>query len=205
MAHADRMANAVVGHLLFPYDTLRSHFEASTIRLTNRGACVSPEPSGRRFHSPGRGGKFKPMKLVAGLALIILLTITGPIQAADIPSQPLTRFECDTAGLVWNENSNVCGVGSEEAKVSSSVESSSQPLTRAACDQVGMTWDEKGNVCGSSEGSGLAAEAASQTVAAEAPSQPLTRAACDISGMRPQTSAAWRQCLVLEPRCKPLW
>jgi len=167
--------------------------------------------------SPGRGGKFKPMKLIAGLALLILLTITGPIQAADIPSQPLTRSECDKAGLVWNENSNVCGFGSEEAKASSSVESSSQPLTRAACDQVGMTWDEKGNVCGSSEGSSLAAEAASETVAAESPSQPLTRAACDISGMswdetanvcglevRPSSGAALQAVVVEPPPGQPL-
>jgi hypothetical protein len=155
------------------------------------------------------------MRLSAGLALLILLTITGPIQAADIPSQPLTRSECDKAGLVWNDNSNVCGFGSEEAKASGSVESSSQPLTRAACDQVGMTWDEKGNVCGSSEESSLAAEAASETVA-ESLSQPLTRAACDISGMSwnetanvcgseamPSSGAA-SQAVVVEPPSQPL-
>ena len=29
--------------------------------------------------------------------------------AADAPSQPLTRFECDKAGMHWNEEANVCG------------------------------------------------------------------------------------------------
>jgi hypothetical protein len=81
--------------------------------------------------------------------------------AADEAPQPLTRADCDAAGMTWNDGTNVCGGADTVA--------AAQPLTRADCDAAGMTWDERGNVCG-----------AGATTAA----QPLTRADCDAAGMK---------------------
>ena len=58
--------------------------------------------------------------------------------AADIDSQPLTRADCDKAGMRWNDSANVCAG------------TSSQPLTRADCDRASMRWNEGTNVCSDS-------------------------------------------------------
>jgi len=75
-----------------------------------------------------------------------------PALAEDAARQPLTRADCEKAGLTWNDNANVCGSRSLKAEgqtVSAIAPSvASQPLTRAACDQAGLHWDDGANVCG---------------------------------------------------------
>jgi hypothetical protein len=54
-------------------------------------------------------------------------------------AQPLTRADCDAAGMTWDDGANVCGSGAMAA---------AQPLTRADCEAAGMKWSDKRNVCG---------------------------------------------------------
>jgi hypothetical protein len=78
--------------------------------------------------------------------------ITGAISSG----QPLTRADCDQAGLTWDDTGNVCDWQSEGPKEQLASEptaeitgaiTSSQPLTRADCGQAGLAWDDNGNVC----------------------------------------------------------
>jgi hypothetical protein len=90
------------------------------------------------------------------LILLIIGTVVGTVVAQQacaesISNQPLTRIECDKAGLYWNENANVCGSASEEAKTTANfggAERSSQPLTRSECDKAGLAWNDNANACG---------------------------------------------------------
>jgi hypothetical protein len=44
------------------------------------------------------------------LALTTLMTIAvGPAFAVEGTTQPLTRADCEKAGMQWNDNANVCG------------------------------------------------------------------------------------------------
>lgn len=95
------------------------------------------------------------MRLLALLFLIIAGLGVQRAFAEDTPVQPLTRADCDSAGMNWDETSNVCDLTSDHA--------SGQPLTRADCDQAGMTWDDNANVCGSDS---LVAEETSPRVSA---------------------------------------
>jgi hypothetical protein len=99
-------------------------------------------------------------------------------EEATAEGQPLTRADCDAAGMKWNDDANVCGAAeaaaapeaaAPEAAAPASGEAAAtgQPLTRADCDAAGMTWNDAANVCGSG-----------------ATAQPLTRADCDAAGMR---------------------
>ena len=75
------------------------------------------------------------------------------------------------SGMVWNENSNVCGLPSRAADAPPKVDSanattksqttnaSSQPLARNECGKAGMKWNDSSNVC--SENSGI--ESAAKT------------------------------------------
>ena len=72
------------------------------------------------------------MRLLALLFLIIGTLGAQSAFAEDTLVQPLTRADCDSAGMYWDETSNVCAATSGHA--------SGQPLTRADCDQAGMTW-----------------------------------------------------------------
>jgi lipoprotein-anchoring transpeptidase ErfK/SrfK len=65
-------------------------------------------------------------------------------------SQPLTRNECDNAGMRWNDNANVCGEKSGANQAGSEATTPGQPLTRGDCDKAGMTWKDNANVCASS-------------------------------------------------------
>jgi hypothetical protein len=80
---------------------------------------------------------------------------TPESEVADNLSQPLTRLDCDRAGMTWNDGANVCVA-----------DSLSQPLTRLSCDRAGMTWNDDANVC-----------------VADSLSQPFTRLDCDRAGM----------------------
>jgi hypothetical protein len=102
------------------------------------------------------------------LALTFGVACGGYAFAADEAPQPLTRADCDAAGMTWNDGTNVCG-SADMAADSSGDMAAAQPLTRADCDAAGMTWDDAANVCGSG---------------ATAAAQPLTRADCDAAGMK---------------------
>ena len=95
------------------------------------------------------------------LALTFGVACGGYAFAADEAPQPLTRADCDAAGMTWNDGTNVCG--------SANTTAATQPLTRADCDAAGMTWNDGANVCG---------------VDSMASAQPLTRADCEVAGMK---------------------
>jgi lipoprotein-anchoring transpeptidase ErfK/SrfK len=112
------------------------------------------------------------MKRVTSIfALASGLMVASMMFAAHASSQPLTRSECDKAGMHWSEEANVCvepnsTAATPQSSTAFAADIYSQPLTRADCDKAGMRWNEGANVC------------------ADAPSQPLTRADCDRAGMR---------------------
>src|SRR5215471_14706339 len=99
-------------------------------------------------------------------------------EVAQSLSQPLTRLDCDKAGMTWNDGANVCGAASQAAEAipeaevahpmppSAVADTFSRPLTRLDCDSAGMTWNDAANVC-----------------VADSLSQPLTRLDCDSAGM----------------------
>ena len=131
-------------------------------------------------------------------------------EVADAVGQPLTRQDCDSGGMTWNDAANVCGVAAQAAEAMSEPQDAQpqdaqpmptpevavavgQPLTRQDCDSGGMTWNDAANVCGAAQ----AAEAMSEpqdaqpqdaqpmptTEVADAVGQPLTRQDCDSGGM----------------------
>ena len=89
------------------------------------------------------------------VTLLAFLTIgnllAGQAHAEELTAQPLTRLDCDKAGMSWDDNANACGQAHATAKSMpkpQSAEILSQPLTRSDCDQAGMTWNDNANVCG---------------------------------------------------------
>ena len=102
------------------------------------------------------------------LALTFAVACGGYAFAADEAPQPLTRADCDAAGMTWSDGANVCG-SADMAADSSGDMAAAQPLTRADCDAAGMTWNDGANVCG---------------VESMAAAQPLTRADCQAAGMK---------------------
>ena len=112
------------------------------------------------------------MKAICSIfALGSALMVASMTFAADVPSQPLTRFECDKASMHWNEGANVCAepnstAATPQSSTAFAADVDSQPLTRADCDKAGMRWNEAANVCAGTS------------------SQPLTRADCDRARMR---------------------
>src|SRR5262245_47632256 len=116
-----------------------------------------------------RSGAMKA--IVSVFALGSALMVASMSFAADAPSQPLTRSDCDKAGMRWSEEANVCAepnltAAMPQSSTAFAADIGSQPLTRADCDKAGMRWNEAANVC------------------AGASSQPLTRADCDRASMR---------------------
>ena len=111
--------------------------------------------------------------------------------AIDTSGQPLTRVDCDKAGMAWSDSANVCGSVAGEATAntapsSEAPETASQPLTRADCDNAGMQWSDSANVCGTkSEESKTqaASEAPPEALTDGTASQPLTRIDCDKANM----------------------
>ena len=109
--------------------------------------------------------------LVSILALAIGLLVGSVTFAADAPSQPLTRFECDKASMHWSEDANVCAepnstAATPQSSTAFAADTDNQPLTRVDCDKAGMRWNDSANVCAGTS------------------SQPLTRADCDRASMR---------------------
>ena len=125
--------------------------------------------------------------IVSIFTLATGIIVASMALAADAPSQPLTRFECDKAGMHWSEDANVCAEPNSTAATPRSstafaADIDSQPLTRADCDKADMRWNESANVCAGTS------------------SQPLTRADCDMAGMRWNEGAnvCWNSTLPIE-------
>ena len=102
---------------------------------------------------------------------------TPESEVADDLSQPLTRLDCDRAGMTWNDGANVCVA-----------DSLSQPLTRLDCDRAGMTWNEGANVCRATQAAEAMpepqiAQPMRESGGADSFSQALTRLDCDRAGM----------------------
>ncbi len=49
------------------------------------------------------------MRLVALSVLLIGNLFANQVLAEDVSIQPLTRLDCDKAGMAWDDNANVCG------------------------------------------------------------------------------------------------
>ena len=99
------------------------------------------------------------------VSLIVLTVGFGPAFAAP---QPLTRADCQKAGMHWDDNANVCGLASANLKTVSKpnvAEVLSQPLTRSECDKTGMTWNDNANVCGKKSKAQLAPKATNPAAA----------------------------------------
>src|SRR4029453_7269791 len=95
------------------------------------------------------------MRLVSLSVLLIGSLFANQVLAEDVIPQPLTRLDCDKAGMAWDDNANVCGARSLAAQPVPEAEGAqpvtdtvAQPLTRADCDKAGMAWDDNANVCG---------------------------------------------------------
>jgi lipoprotein-anchoring transpeptidase ErfK/SrfK len=116
------------------------------------------------------------MRLFVLLFLIIGSLGAQEAAAEDVSIQPLTRVDCDKAGMAWDEKANVCAMNAEPV--------SGQPLTRFDCERAGMPWNDNANVCGSKA---QVAEQEAKTMPNLAPtetsSQPLTRSDCSLAGM----------------------
>ena len=102
---------------------------------------------------------------------------TPESEVADDLSQPLTRLDCDRAGMTWNDGANVCVA-----------DSLSQPLTRLDCDRAGMTWNEGANVYRATQAAEAMpepqiAQPMRESGGADSFSQALTRLDCDRAGM----------------------
>src|SRR5215471_14069092 len=119
---------------------------------------------------------------IAALSLLViggLLVTQG--HAENISTQPLTRADCDSGEMVWNESANVC--------IADSTDVVRQPLRRLDCDKVGMSWDDGANVCGAASQAAEAmpepqvAQPMPESAVAERFRQPLTRHDCDRAGM----------------------
>jgi hypothetical protein len=85
--------------------------------------------------------------IVSIFGLASALVFASIVFAADSSVQPLTRADCDKAGMRWNEGANVCAEPTSTAAPTGSstvfaADTSSQPLTRADCDKAGMRWNE---------------------------------------------------------------
>jgi len=109
-------------------------------------------------------------------------------EVAESLSQPLMRYDCDRAGLTWNDGANVCGAAAQgaampEVEVAHPVpppamaDTFSEPLTRNNCDRAGMSWNDAANVCG-------AAAQAAEAMAEPQVAQPMPeRFDCESAGM----------------------
>jgi lipoprotein-anchoring transpeptidase ErfK/SrfK len=134
------------------------------------------------------------VRLIALTVLVIGNLFANQVQAEDISTEPLTRVDCDKAGMAaWDDTANVCGSSSQAAEAmledpgaqhfptSEVAESLIQPLTRQDCDKADLPWNDSANVCGTAS---QMAEAIpeiqdAQSEVADTLGQPLTRQDCD--------------------------
>ena len=111
------------------------------------------------------------MKPLAAIFLIVGILAAHEAHSETVFVQPLTRVDCFSAAMEWDESANVCGSHSRDV--------SEQPLTRLNCIDAGMRWNDSANVCGTS----LAAETILQPEASDDASQPLARSQCEMAGL----------------------
>ena len=112
------------------------------------------------------------MKRIALTFLFIGNLAAYQARAEDVFPQPLTRADCYTAGMAWDENANVCGVNSGQV--------AAQPLTRVDCAKAGMEWNDNAHVCGTAS---EAAETIAKADKADPWRQLLTPSECRMVGM----------------------
>src|SRR5262245_66488673 len=95
------------------------------------------------------------MKAIVGAAVITAVLVSwahaGPTLDTPADAQPLTRVDCDAAGLAWDDNGNVCDWQATKAELAAEpiqeiTAASGQPLTRVDCDAAGLAWDDNGKV-----------------------------------------------------------
>jgi lipoprotein-anchoring transpeptidase ErfK/SrfK len=130
------------------------------------------------------------VRVVALSVLLIGNLWANQVLAEDVIPQPLTRVDCDKAGLAWDDTANVCGAASVAAEAVPEAEgaqtvtdTAAQPLTREDCAKAGMAWNDNANVCGAAS---LAVEAVLEPQGAQpldTAAQPLTREDCDKADM----------------------
>ena len=101
--------------------------------------------------------------IVSSFVLGSALLFASTVFATDT-SQPLTRGDCSSASMRWDERANVCKeLTSTAGQTGSSTvfpaATISQPLTRADCGKAGLRWDEGVNVCAESTSTAGQAEA----------------------------------------------
>src|SRR5262245_39461375 len=141
----------------------------------------------KRAQFPVRRGRSCGDEKVRNVALTVLLIgnlFANQVLAEDGSPQPLTRLDCDQAGMAWDDNANVCGSASLTAEAvlelqeAQPVNTAAQPLTKEDCAKADMAWDDNANVCGAAS---LAAEAVLEPQGAQpmdTAAQPLTREDC---------------------------
>ena len=56
------------------------------------------------------------MKLLALTVLIIGNLLAHQAYAEDVSTQPLTRADCESAGMAWDEGANVCAANSKMSR-----------------------------------------------------------------------------------------
>jgi hypothetical protein len=56
-------------------------------------------------------------------------------EAVDTAGQPLTRQDCDKAGMAWNDTANVCGAAAQAAEAMPEVQSEVVDTARPASDE----------------------------------------------------------------------
>lgn len=85
-------------------ETLGIRTMPNSTRRCEQNACHPHRGStSRNIH----GDRFVKA-LVSTIALACLVTFTAPALATEAAPQPLTRAGCDTAGMKWDEQANVC-------------------------------------------------------------------------------------------------
>src|SRR5262245_51745177 len=115
------------------------------------------------------------MRLVVLSVLLIANLLANRVLAEDVFPQPLTRVDCDKAGMAWDDNANVCGAASlaaetaRELQEAQPADAAAQPLTREDCDKAGMAWDDNANVCGAASPAEAVPEARETQSASEEP------------------------------------
>ena len=116
---------------------------------------------------PVTSGQRSPVMTIKAIAssfvLGSVLLFASTVFATDT-SQPLTRGDCSSAGMRWDEGANVCTEptltgGQTESSTELPAAPISQPLTRADCGKAGLLWDEGANVCAESSSTAGQAEA----------------------------------------------
>ena len=67
---------------------------------------------------------------IAKTTLLIFLLVSSAALAADATVQPLTRSDCDKAGMQWDDGANVCGSTQDASKdiIAPKAESSSSSV-----------------------------------------------------------------------------